>query len=124
MLVPENVAYKPPLYVDKMFTPGAAMSTTEPKLLKVAKLSSFPYFVAGPSPPHLPSLSAIAATVITSGLLAGEKDSASAALFPAATTKVIPAATALWIAISSAFEWHRQPKLRFATPISFACCVT
>jgi hypothetical protein len=55
-------------------------------LLKLANVSSFPYFVEGPRPPHLPSLSAIADTVITSGLLAGEKALASEALFPAATT--------------------------------------
>jgi hypothetical protein len=68
-------------------------------LLKLANLSSPPNFVAGPLAPQLPSLSAIAETVITFGLLAGENEIAFLALFPAATAKVIPAETALFIAI-------------------------
>jgi hypothetical protein len=48
-------------------------------LLKYAKLSSVAFSAckAGPVPPHFPSLSAIAETVIVSGLLAGEVVDAS-----------------------------------------------
>ncbi len=61
-----------PIYVVCISTPGAAIVTLLPKLLKIANESSGPYLVGGPSPPHLPSLSAIAATEITFGLLAGD----------------------------------------------------
>jgi hypothetical protein len=40
MLVPLLTAYPPPGYVESILTPGAAISTTEPKLLKQAKESS------------------------------------------------------------------------------------
>jgi len=50
-----------------MRTPGAAISTTDPKLLKSAKVSSFPAVVEEERPPHLPSVSTIADTAITSG---------------------------------------------------------
>ena len=67
MLVPLIVVYEPPLYVERILTPGAAMSTSGPKLLQVARVSS----VEDASPPHFPSESAMAETVITSGKLAG-----------------------------------------------------
>ena len=58
-----------------MSTPGAAIFTTRPKLLKYAKVSSaivpLDSLTAGPEPPHLPSVSPIADTVNTLGLLAG-----------------------------------------------------
>ena len=66
-----------PLYVESMFTPGAAIFTAGPKLLKNANVSSgivelSPAEVrSGPAAPHTPSLSAIAETVMTLGLLAG-----------------------------------------------------
>ena len=65
--------------MDNTATPGAAILTDGPKLLKYANESSvlFPRSGAGPNPPHLPSVSAIAETVITSGLLAGDVDEAS-----------------------------------------------
>src|ERR1044071_843667 len=79
ILVPLSTAYFPLRYVDSIETPGAAIVTDEPKLLNDAKLSSveFPPPILGPIPPHLPSLSAIAETVIASGLLAGEVEEAS-----------------------------------------------
>src|SRR5215213_9589535 len=76
-----------------MFTPGAAMSTSAPKLLKLARESSGPSFVASPAPPGRPSESAKAETVITSSKAAGRKVAASLLLLPAATTTVTPAAT-------------------------------
>src|SRR6266498_4652774 len=74
MLVPLSTAYPPSRYVDSISTPGAAILIEGPKLLNGAKVSSvaFSAFNFGPVPPHFPSLSAIAETVITSGLLAGE----------------------------------------------------
>ena len=73
--------------------------------------------VLEPIPPHLPSLSPMAETAITLGLLAGENVEASFPEFPEATTNVIPAFTALFIAVSNAEDLHSQPRLRLATSI-------
>ena len=74
MLVPLMVLYPPSFHVERMHTPGAAISISEPSLLKVAKVSSEPaslrQVVAASAPPW-PSKSAMAETVITSGWLAG-----------------------------------------------------
>ena len=40
MLVPLMAAYRPPMYVDIIHTPGAAISTSGPKLLNQANVSS------------------------------------------------------------------------------------
>jgi hypothetical protein len=79
MLVPLSIAYSPLRYVDNIDTPAAAIVTDGPKLLKYAKVSSVEFYdlSAGPSPPSLPSLSAIAETVIALRLLAGEVVDAS-----------------------------------------------
>ena len=86
-----------------MFTPGAAIFTAGPKLLKKAKPSSltFPCFstISSPTPPHFPSLSPIAETVSTLGLFAGVVWDASAPRFPAEAMTVIPALTAASMAL-------------------------
>src|ERR687898_1951050 len=84
----------PPLgTVERTLTPGAAISTSAPKLLNDASDSSGPRGVSGPRPPGRPSESARAETVITSGYVAGVVFAASTALFMAATTTGTPAAT-------------------------------
>src|SRR5262249_30903998 len=94
MLVPSSVAYPPFRYVEVMPTPGAARSTTAPKLLNDASVSSLPYKrLTGPFPPGWPSVSTIAETVITSSNEAGTVPAASTPELPAATTYVTPAAT-------------------------------
>ena len=70
--VPLATPYSVPLYVENISTPGVAISIAGPKLLKLAKESSCPMNVGRPIPPHLPSLSLIADTVITEGLEDGE----------------------------------------------------
>src|SRR5690242_15646110 len=100
-----------------MSTPGAASVALLPKLLKLANESSGPYCVGGPTPPHFPSLSAIATTEMTFGLLAGVHDDISSPEFPAATTYVTPAETELLIAKLRAEDVHLQPKLRLAASI-------
>src|SRR5262245_33944622 len=78
------------MQVDRMFTPGAAMSTSGPKFEKPGKVSSAPYLVTGPSPPGLPSESIIADTVSASLYAAGTVPPASSPTpefgVPAATT--------------------------------------
>ena len=77
ILVPQTTSYPVPLYVESMFTPGTAIFTAGPKILKNANVSSgtvalSPMSVrSGPAAPHTPSLSPIAETVITFGLLTG-----------------------------------------------------
>jgi hypothetical protein len=74
-----------------MLTPGAAMSTTGPKLLKQAKMSSpltvqaEKATVCGLRLPGCPSKSAMAETAMASAQLAGLVFWALVALFPAAT---------------------------------------
>ena len=79
MLVPLNVAalVGPAIPADMMETPGAKMSTQVPKFVKDARLS----------------VDAVAPTVTTLVLYAGEKPHALDALFPAATTTVMPTVT-------------------------------
>ena len=83
-------------------------------------MSSAPRLVDGPNLPHLPSLSAIAETVITLGWLAGEKVAAFLLLFPAATTYITPALTELLIAVLSEVDVHSHPRLILATSIQGA----
>ena len=77
ILVPLPTAYPVPLNVESMFTPGAAIFTAGPKLLKNANVSSGTVALSplsvkiGSSGAHTPSLSPIEETVITFGLLTG-----------------------------------------------------
>jgi hypothetical protein len=71
------------MYVARMRRPGAARSTSAPKLEKEARAS----------------VESVALTVITSSYAAGMSSEASRALFPAATTTVTPAATVRQIAM-------------------------
>ena len=79
-------------------TPGATMSTQEPKLLKVAKRS----------------LISLAAIVKAPGVLAGDASQALIAEFPAATTTVIPRDTKFSTA-ASRVELAPPPRLRLTT---------
>src|SRR6266446_2487342 len=128
MLVPLRVAYPPNRYVEKMSTPGAAMTWTRsapvPKLEKLAKPSSTLELVGAPRPHARPSESPRAVTAITSLYAAGTKPLRSTALLPAATTNVTPSATARQIAwcIASLFVLPQlpssdplPPRLMFAT---------
>jgi len=134
MLVPDLTSVPPPGQLDHTSTPGAARSTSGPKLLKLANESSGPRTVDWPSPPGKPSVSTTAETVITSSYEAGTFDAALDALFPAATTYTTPAATELQIASCNASPLVRPqfpssgkpvpPRLMFATSISSACPVT
>jgi hypothetical protein len=67
MLVPVITAYPSPGAVERMHTPGAAMSMSRPKLLNPAKVSSRPPLQFDfPRLPGLPSKSVKAETVMTS----------------------------------------------------------
>src|SRR5688500_12980382 len=81
-----------------MHLPGAMMSTSEPKLLKSANVSSTSYVPhekqrLPPSPPALPSVSARAETVMTSLYAAGTRAAALPESFAAAATTTTPALT-------------------------------
>ena len=69
------VAVGEPIQAPVILTPGALMSTQEPKLEKDALLSAIP----------------VAPTVIALGALAGDLVQASKFSLPAATTTLIPA---------------------------------
>src|SRR5687768_1569433 len=108
-----------------MQAPGAAISTSGPKLEKFASVSSTSSrHVAAPDPPASPSKSASADTVTTAGWFAGLNVEASLLLLPAATTNVTPAATAREIASSSAVLLHSQPRLMLATSMVPALAAT
>src|SRR5215212_3849751 len=66
MLVPDNSWVPPPGNEERMRTPGAAISTSPPKLLELHRVSSAPAEVDPPMPPGFPSVSTRADTVITS----------------------------------------------------------
>ena len=67
MEVPLILLYPPSFQVDRMQTPGAMMSTSAPKLLKSANVSSTSTWQVGLAPPPgSPLKSARAETVITS----------------------------------------------------------
>ncbi|HZB17306.1 MAG TPA: hypothetical protein VE445_09080, partial [Nitrososphaeraceae archaeon] len=72
---------------------------------------------------YLPSLSPMAETAITLGILAGENVEVSFPEFPVATTNVITAFTALFIAVSKAEDLHSHPRLRLSTSIWLAYCL-
>src|SRR5436305_8841068 len=102
------------MYVEAMHTPGAARSTAGPKFEKNANVSSVSVRQpgnTGASPPGLPSKSAIAETVMTSGYAAGTKTLASDDALPAATAYVTPAATDLQMA-----RWRGSPFVRPQLP--------
>src|SRR3989344_1186125 len=115
-----------------MLTPGAPMSTGEPKLLKVAKVWSGPYEVGLPGPPAMPSESASAETVITASLYAaGTVVFESTSKLPAATMMVTPASRARQIALCSASLLDKPqlpsdrpppPRLMLATVIGPPFC--
>jgi hypothetical protein len=86
------------MYDDVTETPGANTSTHEPKFEKLARTSVEP----------------VAPTVMAKGSLAGEAPHALALLLPAATTMVMPSATARATAAFRALD-NPPPKLMFAT---------
>jgi hypothetical protein len=86
------------MYDDVMETPGANTSTHEPKFEKLARTSVEP----------------VAPTVIAEGSLAGDTPHALALLLPAATTIVMPSATARATAAFNVLD-NPPPKLMFAT---------
>ena len=79
--------------------------SVRPDILPASTQSGFP------NEPHFPSSSAMADTVITPGLLAGEKDDASIWIFPAATTYATFFAIDSFSASSNAVDLHLHPKL-------------
>ena len=81
-----------------MFTPGAKRSLHEPWLVKLAG----------------PSLLVDAATVITSGTLAGLNEQVVADSFPAAATTVMPSWTRLLTAVSNELD-AGPPQLMLTT---------
>jgi hypothetical protein len=105
--------------VELTHTPGATTSTVAPQLEKPARVSSVSLRHEGgpPVPPGSPSVSARAATVTTSGWLAGWKVAASTLLLPAAATIRTPALVAPVTASATAWLWVSPPRLTLATEI-------
>ena len=86
------------MYDDVIETPGANTSTHEPKFEKPARVSA----------------EFVAPTVMAEGSLAGDTPHALALSLPAATTIVIPSATARATAAFNELD-NPPPKLMFAT---------
>src|SRR3990170_536863 len=113
-----------------MRQPGAAISTRGPRLLKLARLSSGPQPVGGPTPPGAPSESTMAETVMTSGQLAGvvvvASTPSSVVPLPAAAIYTTPAATELEMAAQSGLSASTSPALMLmlATSMTSAWAVT
>src|SRR5688572_20552717 len=94
------VALSLPMLAPRMLTPGAKMSTQEPKFENEARLSA----------------SSLAATVMADGSLAGDVLHASWLSLPAASANGMPDATALATASLSACE-KPPPRLMLATQV-------
>src|SRR5204863_9454621 len=141
--VPDATAKYPPSQVDTIRPPGAAIVCiasvgATAKLEKAARASSVSLGAqlgGFPRPPGVPSLSAIAVTLSTSGYAAGSTAAKSDASLPAAATKVTPRSTVAQIALCKASRVVLPQsrslaptplKLRFATRMLrlLACAAT
>src|SRR5262249_15512907 len=111
--VPDICVVPPPFFVDVTDVPGAKMSTHRPQFDDTL----WPFHTARLS------LWSVAATVIASGVRAGDVVHASTPEFPAATVVGMPAETARCTA-SSTVDVAPPPMLIVSTAGFFAFCTT